>query len=147
VNFLLKSFVIAGAVLCSAQTVASSPKNYQFSYDKNDVTRYAKGVIESFARSGHRNINFGLLNMEAPQTSSAIDGKGRRFVMVLFSQKQSQRGFEVVFEVCNATLRSWVDLSPVIYSEVIDIKKAKVEFESMRGNPDAGYPKGCPIGY
>lgn len=67
--------------------------------------------------------------------------------MVLFSQKQSQRGFEVVFEVCNATLRSWVDLSPVIYSEVIDIKKAKVEFESMRGNPDAGYPKGCPIGY
>lgn len=138
--FWIVAFVMA---LFGPNVDAQQP--YQFSYDSVEAGKFARGLIESFARVGRRkDINLDALNFEDMRTASAIDGAERRFVYVSFKWKKTNRGFEVIFEVCNSDARSWVDMSPVVYSEVANVFEAMNDFVLMRGDPTALYPRGCP---
>lgn len=136
---VLMFLATTGLAPCSA---ADAPRT--FPYRKAEATTYAQGIIESFARSGQRkDARPSELRMKTPRTSSAIDGHGRRFIYVSFPEKDGPRGFEVIFEVCSARAVSWIDMAPVVYSPVADVVSALRDFESMRGDPKADYPKGC----
>lgn len=137
--------VLAGLVAGQLTTsLFAADEGYTFTYSPTEATTYARGIIESLSRSGQRkDARPNNLRLEAPRTSTAIDGHGRRFVYVSFPEKDGARGFEVIFEVCNAEAVSWVDMSPVVYSPVASVSAALRDFESMRGDPKADYPKGC----
>lgn len=115
-----------------------------FDFNQVQMTKYAKGIIESFSESGRRkDVRLELLNFTSPALSAAVDGSQRRFVYVAFRAQQGEGGFEVVFEVCEPVAEAWTDVVPVVYSPVASISDALRAFETVRLNPKAHYPSGC----